>query len=94
MFVVGSMLFLTACAPSMKITGNWMNKDVMGHGKFKKVFLFVITSNKGAQQSFEDAHRSGRLNDTPFRRQSARTRAHFKPFRQSTDAFCFVGGGR
>jgi hypothetical protein len=53
--VIGSMLFLTACAPSMKITGDWMNKDVMGHGKFKKVFLFAITSNKGAQQSFENA---------------------------------------
>ena len=53
--VIGSMLFLTACAPSMKITGDWMNKDVVGHGKFKKVFLFVITSNKGAQQTFEDA---------------------------------------
>lgn len=55
MLVVGTMIFLTACAPSMKITGNWMNQEVMGKGKFKKVFLFVMTSNKGAQQTFEDS---------------------------------------
>jgi len=53
--VVGIMLTLTACAPSMKITGSWMNKDVVGHGKFKKIFLFVMTSNKGAQQTFENS---------------------------------------
>jgi len=55
MLVVGTMLLLTACSPSMKITGNWMNEEVMGTGKFKKVFLFVMTSNKGAQQTFEDS---------------------------------------
>lgn len=55
MLVLGSMVFLTACAPSMKITGNWMNEEAMGKGKYKKVFLFVMTSNKGAQQTFENA---------------------------------------
>jgi hypothetical protein len=53
--VVLSMLFMTACSPSMKITGNWMNKDMMGKGNYKKVFLFVIASDMGAKQTFENA---------------------------------------
>jgi hypothetical protein len=53
--VVLSMLFVTACSPSMKITGNWMNKDMMGKGTYKKVFLLVIASDMGAKQTFENA---------------------------------------
>ncbi|MBK9105651.1 MAG: hypothetical protein IPL92_14060 [Saprospiraceae bacterium] len=55
MTVILSMLFMTACSPSMKITGSWMNKDMMGKGNYKKVFLFVIASDKGAQQTVENA---------------------------------------
>jgi hypothetical protein len=50
-----SILFLSACSPTMKITGSWMNKEVMGKGKFKKIFLMTIAADKGAQQSVENA---------------------------------------
>lgn len=50
-----SAVIFTSCAPSMKITGNWMNKDVMGKGKFQKVFIYGITPNEGSKQSIEDA---------------------------------------
>jgi hypothetical protein len=53
--VLGMMLFISACSPSMKITGNWMNKDVMGTGKFKKIFLFTIAYDMGARQTVENA---------------------------------------
>jgi len=53
--VLLSMLFITACSPSMKITGSWMNKEMMGKGNYKKVFLMVIASDKGAQQTVENA---------------------------------------
>ena len=46
-----SLVFLSSCSPSMKITGNWMNKDMMGKGHYKKIFLFVIASDMGAKQS-------------------------------------------
>lgn len=52
---VMTALILTSCAPSMKITGNWMNQDVMGKGKFKKVFIYGIFPNEGTRQSVEDA---------------------------------------
>lgn len=39
----------------MKITSSWMNKDVMGKGKFQKVFLFALTTNMNARQTVEDA---------------------------------------
>ena len=50
-----SLVFLSSCSPSMKITGNWMNKDMMGKGHYKKIFLFVIASDMGAKQSVENA---------------------------------------
>ena len=50
-----SLVFLSSCSPSMKITGNWMNKDMMGKGNYKKIFLFVIASDMGAKQSVENA---------------------------------------
>ncbi len=48
-------LIFTSCGPSMKITGNWMNNDVMGKGKFQKVFIYGILPNEGSRQSLEDA---------------------------------------
>lgn len=39
----------------MKITGNWMNEESMGKGKYKKVFIYAIAHNEGNRQSFEDA---------------------------------------
>ncbi|HEY3387212.1 MAG TPA: hypothetical protein VGK46_11925 [Saprospiraceae bacterium] len=52
---LASLMFLSACSPTMKITGNWMNKEVMGTGKFQKIFLFAIAYNMGAKQSVENA---------------------------------------
>lgn len=56
-FSVGLLMALifTSCSPTMKITGNWMNKDYMGKGKYQKVFLMTISSNPGAVQSVENA---------------------------------------
>ena len=48
-------LMLSSCSPSMKITGNWMNKDIMGTGKFQKIFLFTIAYDMGAKQAVENA---------------------------------------
>ena len=48
-------LILSSCSPSMKITGNWMNKDVVGTGKFNKIFLLTIAYDMGARQSVESA---------------------------------------
>ena len=50
-----SIVFLSACSPSMKITGNWMNKDMMGKGYYKKIFQFAIAADMGAKQSVENA---------------------------------------
>jgi hypothetical protein len=50
-----ALLFLSACSPSMRITGNWMNKDIMGTGKFQKIFLFTIAYDMGAKQAVENA---------------------------------------
>ena len=49
------VILLTGCTPAMKVTGSWMNKDVVGTGKFKKVFVFTISSNMGARQVVDDA---------------------------------------
>ncbi len=52
---VMTAFMFTSCAPTMKITGNWMNQDVMGKGKFHKVFIYGIFPNEGTRQSMEDA---------------------------------------
>lgn len=50
-----TVMALSSCSPSIKITGNWMNPDMMGKGKYKKVFLFAIGSDMGAKQTVENA---------------------------------------
>jgi len=52
---LASIVFLSACSPSMKITGNWMNKEVLGTGKFQKIFLFTMAYDMGAKQAVENA---------------------------------------
>ncbi len=54
MAVMTAIIF-TSCAPTMKITGNWMNEDVMGKGKFQKVFIYGIFPDEGTRQSVENA---------------------------------------
>lgn len=56
--MVAIAMVATSCAPSLKITGNWMNKDVVGTGKFHKVLLFTISSSLSARQTVEDAQES------------------------------------
>jgi hypothetical protein len=53
--LVSTLFLITGCAPTMKITGSWMNKEMMGKGYYKKIFLMVIASDKGAQQAVENA---------------------------------------
>lgn len=53
--VMGMMLMISACSPSMKITGNWMNKEIVGTGKFNKIFLFTIAHDMGARQAVENS---------------------------------------
>ena len=52
---VMTAFIFTSCSPTMKITGNWINQDVMGKGKFQKVFIYGIFPNEGTKQSMEDA---------------------------------------
>jgi hypothetical protein len=55
LLLVSTFFLITGCAPTMKITGSWMNKEMMGKGNYKKIFLMVIASDKGAQQAVENA---------------------------------------
>lgn len=45
---------ITACGPSVKITGSWMNKEVRAGKKFQKIFLFAITDNINARTTIEN----------------------------------------
>jgi hypothetical protein len=44
---------ITACGPSVKITGSWMNKEVRAGKKFQKIFIFAITDNINARTTIE-----------------------------------------
>lgn len=46
---------VSACSPSMRITGNWINKEVLPGKKYKKVFLFPLTSDMNAKQTIENS---------------------------------------
>lgn len=54
MLGLASLVFLSACSPSMKITGNWMNKEIIGTGKYEKIFLFAMAYDMGAKQAVEN----------------------------------------
>ncbi|HRI59826.1 MAG TPA: hypothetical protein PK228_08885, partial [Saprospiraceae bacterium] len=45
---------ITACGPSVKITGSWMNKEARAGKKFQKIFLFVISQRMDARQTIEN----------------------------------------
>ncbi len=47
------ILLIASCGPSVSITGSWANPELVGKKKFKKVFIFAITSNMGARQTIE-----------------------------------------
>ncbi len=49
------MILITGCSPSMRITGSWIDKEKLGKGNFNKTFLMVLTSDRGAQQTIENA---------------------------------------
>lgn len=46
---------VSSCSPSMRITGNWINKEVLPGKKYKKVFLFPLTSDLNAKQTIENS---------------------------------------
>jgi hypothetical protein len=55
-----AVLMMTACGPSVKITGSWMNKEARAGKKFQKIFLFAMTNNMSAKQTIEsDLARAG-----------------------------------
>ena len=53
--LVLSAFLLTGCAPSLKITGSWVNEAARSHGQYQKVFLLAMSSNLSARQTVEDA---------------------------------------
>jgi hypothetical protein len=48
-------IFFYSCGPSFKVTGTWLNKEKLGKGNYKSVFVIAMTPNLEARQSFEDA---------------------------------------
>jgi hypothetical protein len=45
---------ISACSPTQKITGSWVNREAMPKGPYKSVFLVVISQNNSANKSVED----------------------------------------
>jgi len=43
--LVISMLFLTSCEPTLKVTGSWVNKEKAGKKQYTNMFIFVLAEN-------------------------------------------------
>jgi hypothetical protein len=47
------VIIVTACAPTQKITGLWVNPETRSHGPYKSAFIIVLTSDKNINYSVE-----------------------------------------
>lgn len=45
----------SSCGPSFKVTGTWLNKDKLGKGHYKNIFVVALTQNLEARQAFENS---------------------------------------
>jgi hypothetical protein len=43
-----------SCSPTVKVTGSWMNYEIVGKKKFNKIFLFVIAQKMEVRQTIEN----------------------------------------
>jgi hypothetical protein len=54
LFLLLPVLLITGCSPTQKITGSWVNREVLPKGPYKTIFLVVISQNNAANQTVED----------------------------------------
>jgi hypothetical protein len=52
--IVVISLFLTACAPSQKVTSYWVNKEALPKEPFKAIYFLAITQNTTTQPIIEN----------------------------------------
>jgi len=54
-FSLALLAFLmSACAPSQKVTGYWLNKEAMPRGPYKTIYIMAITQNQTAKLTVEN----------------------------------------
>ncbi|HMT28040.1 MAG TPA: hypothetical protein PKD91_02050 [Bacteroidia bacterium] len=55
-FIYGVLLLslLTACAPTVKVTGSWKNPQQEKDKKYSKIFVLAITGNGAIRESLEN----------------------------------------
>ncbi len=41
-FVLASVLLMTSCTPTLKVTGSWVNKEKVGTKQYHNVFIFAM----------------------------------------------------
>jgi hypothetical protein len=52
--VIMLSFLMSACTPSQKITGSWVNREALPKGPYKSIFVAAITQNSSAKYIVED----------------------------------------